>query len=341
MANEQRALAGPVATAASLSGFRLDAVVTVVQVWSITGVVLDVRSHVAGFDFAEEGFLTPEHAMFYSGFLALGAIVAAVSIRRYRAGANLRRAPPVGYRLGAVGLVVFALGGPGDLLWHTAFGAEADVEALVSPTHLALATGGVLFATAPLRATLARGGEPGWRQLPAVVGLLVAASLAGLFSLYAQPAFLGAGAGTAHPGHGLAAVLWQAALVGGVVAYLLTRLRPAPGAGTLLVGGPILAVAFVGGDPLAAVPAVLAGVVLDAAVVAGLATGTRRRTVGAVAGTTALVTAGQFATLALAVGLTWTVHLWAGGIYLAACVGALVGLLATGAAGSSERSESI
>ncbi|WP_255150324.1 hypothetical protein [Halorarius halobius] len=339
MAREDRTLTGPFAATGALSGVRLDAVVTAIQVWSITGVVLDVRSHVAGFDFAEEGFLTPEHAMFYSGFLALAALVAAVSVRRYREGASLGHAPPVGYRLGAVGLVVFALGGPGDLLWHTAFGAESDVEALVSPTHLALATGGVLFATAPLRATLARGGESGWRQAPAVVGLLVAAALAALFSLYAQPAFVVAGAGGTHPAVGLAAVLWQAVLVGGVVAYYLTRLRPTVGAGTLLVGSPVAAVAVVGGSPALAVPAVVAGLLLDAAVWAGVATGSRRRLLGAVAGTTALVTAGQFAAVAVTAGLAWSIHLWAGAVYLAACVGALVGLLAVPA--GERRSESI
>lgn len=328
MAHEPRRLLNPIEFASTLSGLRLDAVVTALLLWSVTGVVLDIRSHVEGFDFAAEGFLTPEHAMFYSGFLALAGVLAAVSYRRYRTGASLRHAPPVGYRLGAVGLVVFGLGGPGDLLWHTAFGAEANVEALVSPTHLALATGGFLVATSPLRATLARDGETGLRQAPAVAGAFVGVTLLALFTLYAQPAFLlPATGGDTHPGQGLAALVWQATLVGATVAYLLTRLRPAPGAGTLLVGGPVAAVAVVGDALWAAVPALLAGLALDAGL--GYWTPRSRRGVIAVAAATPVVlTAGYLAAAHLTTGLAWTVHLWAGSVYLAGCAGALVGALA-------------
>lgn len=339
MSHESRRLQGPVAFASSLSGIRLDAVVTAILLWSVTGVVLDIRSHVEGVDFTREGFLTPEHTMFYTGFLALGALVAAVSWGRYRDGAGLREAVPEGYRLGAVGLVVFALGGPGDLLWHTAFGAEANVEALASPTHLALATGGFLFATSPLRATLARGGETGRRQLPALVGAFVGVTLVASFTLYAQPAFLLPATGSVGAGHGLAALLTQAALAAGVVTYLCTRFRPVPGAATLLLGGPILAAAFVGGGPWAGVPAVVVGLLVDAGVAVRLPR-SRRGLLVLAAGTPALLTAGYLAAVHLTGGLAWTVHLWAGAVYLAGCVGALVGTLAWDDP-PTDRSESI
>lgn len=340
MSHEARGLQGPVEFVTSLSGLRFDAVVTAVLLWSITGVVLDVRSHVEGFDFAQEGFLTPEHTMFYSGFLAFGALVAAVSVRRYRDGASLRDAVPEGYRLGAVGLVVFALGGPGDFLWHSAFGAEADVEALVSPTHLALATGGFLFATAPTRAALARGGEAGRRQLPALVGAFVGVTLVAAFTLYVQPAFVLPGTvDGVHPGHGLAAILGQAALAAGVVTYLCTRFRPLPGAATLLLGGPILAVAFIGGTPWAGAPAVVVGVLVDAGI-AARASRSRRDLLVLAAATPALLTLGYLVSVQLVEGLAWTIHLWAGAVYLSAGVGALVGVLTTGPR-PARRSESI
>lgn len=328
MAHGERRIQGPVAFAGSLSGLRLDATVTAILLWTIAGVVLDVRSHVEGLDFAEEGFLTPEHAMFYAGYLALAAVVVLVSRRRYRGGEPVRTAVPPGYRLGAVGLGLFALGGPADALWHVAFGAEANVEALVSPTHLALATGGFLFGTAPLRATLARGGETGVRQLPALVSASVGLTLVATFTLYAQPAFFLPGA-TAEEfgGHGVAAFLWQAALVAGVVTYVASRLRPVPGTFLFLVGGLGTVLAFLGGHPRFAVPYLLAGTVLDAVVATGRATGSRRRLVVLAAGAPALVTAAYFGALFATVGVGWTVHLWVGAIYLAGCVGALVGLL--------------
>lgn len=329
MAHGDRRIQGPVAFAGSLSGLRLDATVTAILVWTIAGVVLDVRSHVEGLDFAEEGFLTPEHATFYAGYLALTAVVLVVSYRRYRDGRPARTAIPPGYRFGAVGLVLFALGGPADALWHATFGAEANVEALVSPTHLALATGGFLFGTAPLRATLTRGGETGVRQLPALVSAFVGVTILGTFTLYAQPAFfLPAVDAEGFAGHGVAAFLWQAALVAGVVAYVASRLRPVPGTFLLLVGGPGSVLAFLGGHPRFAVPYLLAGVVVDGAVATGRTTGSRRRLVALAAGAPALVTMAYFVALFATVGVGWTVHLWIGTIYLSGAVGALVGALA-------------
>lgn len=330
MAHDARRLDGPLAFAASLSGLRLDATVTGILLWTIGGVVLDVRSHVEGFNFAEEGFLTLEHAVFYAGYLALAGVVVAASYRCARDGEPLRTAVPDGYRLGVVGLVLFALGGPADAVWHATFGAEANVEALVSPTHLLLATGGFLFGTAPLRATLARGGERGVRQLPALVSGFVGLTIVAVFSLYAQPAFFlpGATAGES-AGHGVTSILWQSALVAGTVAYVTSRLRPVPGAFTLLVGGAGGVLAFIGGHPQFAVPYLVTGVAIDVAVGTGRATASRRRIVALATGGPALLVAAYVVALFSTVGVAWTVHLWVGAIYLAGCVGALVGVLAT------------
>lgn len=47
-----------------------------------------------------------------------------------------RAAIPAGYSLGLLGVIIFALGGLGDMWWHTVFGIERDVATLLSPTHL-------------------------------------------------------------------------------------------------------------------------------------------------------------------------------------------------------------
>ena len=74
-------------------------------------------------------------------------------------------------RLG--GILVFFAGGVGDLLWHTVFGIEEDLEALLSPTHLIFATGGSLMAVGPFLASWRRP-RSGW----AVAGLVIVATFA-------------------------------------------------------------------------------------------------------------------------------------------------------------------
>ena len=56
------------------------------------------------------------------------------------------------YGIGVLGVIVFGAGGIGDMVWHVAFGVEAGLEALLSPTHLVLLAGGILLLTSPLRA---------------------------------------------------------------------------------------------------------------------------------------------------------------------------------------------
>jgi hypothetical protein len=111
------------------------------------------------------------------------------------------------------------------MLWHLAFGIEAGLDALVSPTHLLLLTGGTLLLTSPLRAAAATDRD----RWPAVVSMAAATSLAGFFlsyvSVFADP-------GAREPLHNLPTDLPEhraaelpviAARVQGVVATLLVE----------------------------------------------------------------------------------------------------------------------
>jgi hypothetical protein len=69
-----------------------------------------------------------------------------------KAGYHWRRGLPKAYLWSLVGVVIFTVAGNMDLIWHELFGFEEDVEALLSPSHLLLATGGVLIASTILRA---------------------------------------------------------------------------------------------------------------------------------------------------------------------------------------------
>lgn len=55
-----------------------------------------------------------------------------------------------------MGLLVFAAGGVGDGIWHTIYGVEVGIDALLSPTHLLLFAGGLLTLWTPVRSSAAR-----------------------------------------------------------------------------------------------------------------------------------------------------------------------------------------
>ncbi len=58
---------------------------------------------------------------------------------------------PPGYETSVAGIVVFMAGGIGDGFWHTLFGIEVSIDALLSPTHLLLLLGALLIVSGPLR----------------------------------------------------------------------------------------------------------------------------------------------------------------------------------------------
>ena len=153
-----------------------------------------------------DSFFTPWHGLLYSGFALTGLTLAALFLWNLRRGDTWRRALPVGQHLTLLGAALFLLGGAFDLLWHTLFGIEATVDALLSPSHLLLAIAGALTVTGPLRAALARsaawaipayptvGGDlrplphPRWREFwPALLALGFLLSLFTFFTEYAQP----------------------------------------------------------------------------------------------------------------------------------------------------------
>ena len=107
-----------------------------------------------------ETFFTPWHALFYSGFTATALWIASLVARQRSAGRTWREAIPRGYGGAVVGVIVFGIGGVGDWLWHTIFGIEVSIDALLSPTHLVLLTGMLLIFSGPLRSAWADPVEP-------------------------------------------------------------------------------------------------------------------------------------------------------------------------------------
>lgn len=155
----------------------------------VGGLFIDGWAHNHGK--VDQSFFTPWHAILYSAFAIYGLFLLVNAVRQYRAGYSWRSALPYGYGLSLVGAAIFAGGGVLDLIWHTLFGIEADVQALVSPTHLLLATGFFLMITGPLRAVwLRRRSERALAWItgaPAIIVLALLLSLLMFFTQYAHP----------------------------------------------------------------------------------------------------------------------------------------------------------
>ena len=187
--NREVVIAAP--TPASRTSLRLDWVLAGLSVWLIGGFYVDLWAHAHGR--VDDTFFTPWHALLYTGATSFGVVLGLVAIFGKPRGIPVRDvlAPP--YRIAFLGAILFVVGGVLDLIWHTVFGFEVDVEALLSPTHLLLAASALLMLGGPIRSAAARmageaRGTPSWRLAgPFVVPLAMALAVFGAFTQYVHP----------------------------------------------------------------------------------------------------------------------------------------------------------
>ncbi|MGH9895477.1 MAG: hypothetical protein ACREA0_26535, partial [bacterium] len=216
-----------------------------------------------------ETFFTPWHAAFYSGFVAV-ALWTIFLVQKAREATGV----PVGYRLGLSGLVIFAAGGVGDLLWHQLLGIETSIDALISPTHLILLLGAMLIITSPIRSSWHRPTprDSPWSWLaPALISTTLVAVLAQFFFLYASGWGDVAFQTDWAPGEDFGVALGMISLVISTVIFmglgllLLRRWNPPFGAFTLLIGALGLSMVVVHGfgRPGGVLAALLGGVAVD------------------------------------------------------------------------------
>ncbi|GLZ27853.1 hypothetical protein Lesp02_00430 [Lentzea sp. NBRC 105346] len=329
-----------------VGGRHRDLVTGVLGIWLVGAVLSDGWAHfnVPGL----ESFFTPWHGALYAGLAVTAGWIGLMVWRTRAAGRPVLGDLPRGYAGGALGVLLFGVGGVADLLWHEVFGIEVAVDALVSPSHLLLGAGGLLILGSPMRAQGVLGSIRRWTPT-AVLSLVLSTALVAFFMLYTSPfpmpaavqSFVPTPEGT--PGH-LEAELPVVAALSGYLAttvlfamplLLMVRGRAGVPAGATVLVGTIawLSVGVVGFPATAVAGAVGA---TAGAVIADFA---RSRLSGhhgerwflpVVAGGTALlVWAGQLAGLAIADAVRWPVSLWSGVVVLAGFAGAAVGLLAS------------
>jgi hypothetical protein len=308
-----------------------------VSVFFTGGLFLDgwAHNHILN---AIESFFTPWHAVFYAGYFGLVAVLGVRLVLGLRRGFSWRKALPPGYDLSLIGAAIFFVGGFGDLVWHTLFGVEASVEALLSPTHLVLAVGGTLLGTGPLRAA--------WRRRGAIspwTGLLSATTTFSAFTFMTQ---------FAHPTHtpwaawsiasrefptsmfllqcaGISGLMLQAVFFSALGLFLVRRWRMPFGAFTVILGLNALAMSFMQ-DEFRQIPAFLAaGLAADLLYRSGQPSDERRGALRTFAfALPALIATFQFLSIFLTDQVWWSIHLWAGSIALSGLVGLLLSYVA-------------
>lgn len=168
--------------------WRFDWGITLLAAWVIAGFYADLWAHAHGR--VDDTFLTPWHAILYSGALTFGLILGTVAARNMGRGIPWRLALPRPYMVSLAGATGFLISGQLDFAWHSLFGFEVSVEALLSPAHLALAASGVVALSGPVRSARSRttATPASWRvHGPAVIGIALTLSIFAAFTQYAHP----------------------------------------------------------------------------------------------------------------------------------------------------------
>jgi hypothetical protein len=111
---------------------RFDWAIILASLWFLAGQFLDGWAH-NNLASSLETFFTPWHAVFYVGFFAVASVLVFTQVRNMQRGYPWTHALPNGYWLSLLGVMLFSVGGVGDMIWHTVFGIEAKLSVIPFP----------------------------------------------------------------------------------------------------------------------------------------------------------------------------------------------------------------
>ena len=314
-----------------------DLLTMVFGTWLMLGLFVDANQHVRNPGL--ETFLTPWHALFYSGFTATALWITVICFRRRQTSGGIFQWAPTGYKPALYGLAIFSAGGVGDAIWHTVFGIEESIDALLSPTHLVLWIGMILILSAPFRAAWHDHLDverPTFRSfLPVTLSLTWTTSIIVFFLEYAWLlAWDGPARLAFEPGDDVARASVIIGISGVIVttvilmgpALLMQRRWHVP-FGTFTFAFAVGIVTLVIGfehDPIGIIPSIAGGLALDAA---NQVARTRPR-IAAIAGPLVMWSAYFYGVSRLPGGLGWPVEIWGGaimfGIFTALAINQLI-----------------
>ena len=299
-----------------------------------------------------ETFFTPWHAVLYSGYLSVALFLVISLYRNHARGYAWSRALPSGYALSLLGAGIFAVSGVADMIWHILFGIEQNVEALLSPTHLGLATGGILCLSGPLRAAWRRpeSATRGWRALlPMLFSVTFIFSVFTFFTEYAHPFvrltasfiytefFFGVQTSISL---GLVSILFQAALLAGIVLLVVRRFTLPFGAFTMMFTVNIALLSILGNHYDLIPSAALAGLGADI-LYWRLKPSTKRPDMLRLFAfaVPALFFLCYFLNLEIIQGIQWSIHLWLGSVFISGIIGLLLSYLVVPLRGAVAKEE--
>jgi len=330
------------------SSLLFDSLMIVFSCWFMGGVFLDgwAHTHIPRL----ETFFTPWHAALYSGYLSVALFLVISLYRNHARGYAWKRALPSGYELSLLGAGIFAVSGVADLIWHIIFGIEQNVEALLSPTHLGLATGLILAMGGPLRAAWRRpeSATRGWKALlPMLFSITFILSIFTFFTEYAHP-FVRLTAAIIYPfdyvgvqtsiSLGLVSILFQAALLAAIVLLVVRRFTLPFGAFTMIFTINIALLSILGNHYNLIPGAALGGLGADV-LYWWLKPSTKRPDMLRLFAfaVPAFFYLCYFLNLEVIRGIQWSIHLWLGSVFMAGIAGLLLSLLMVPLRGTGEK----
>jgi hypothetical protein len=337
-----------------IGGLKFDRVMGILSLLWVGGLYLDGWAH--GHGKVDKTFFTPWHAILYSAFVITASCLLFTVASNHRKGVSWKAAIPDGYGLSVIGVPIFAVSGPADLLWHSLFGFEVGIEPLLSPSHLSLAFGGVLVVTGPIRAAWRRAvpeHEQGWKTLlPLIFSLIATLMIFTFFTDFAHPfSHLGtiiptnqtnviaasqvssqAGPVVTTPNNqaksfGAADILLEASLLIGFLLLAVSRWRLPLGSMTLLFTLYVTGLSVLN-DQYQLIPAVVAAGIITDVLLRVLRTTTSRTELRIFAFAVPLILYLLFfLTLQITATIAWSIHLWLGACVMAGIAGLMLSFL--------------
>lgn len=238
--------------------------------WFMSGLILDGWAH--NHNIGGDSILTPYHYLFYSGFFTIVLFFLFTTILNIKNGTTPSKAFPHGYILTLFGIVIMGVGGTIDLVWHSIFGVEQSIEALLSPSHLLIFLGTGLILLGPINSA--------WcqlqtrfkfkAQLPMIINVALFITLLNFMTHYINPlvgpfSALNHKAAGVYYGYtiGLSGTLLQTVIIFGSVLFFLTRWNLLPGSLTIIFTINAVAMSLMTDHYEITLSIILAGIICD------------------------------------------------------------------------------
>src|SRR5438270_12095353 len=331
-----------------VGGLPYDRLMSIMGFLFVAGLYVDGWAHAHGR--VDNTFFTPWHAVLYSGYLINAVLLVGTLFINHARGLTWQKALPAGYELSLLGVPLFGIGGVGDMIWHTLFGFEVGVDQVLSPTHLVLASSGILIMTGPFRAAMRRRDSttsPGWtRLLPMLLSLIALSLTFSFFTEFANP-FVRTWTVTTPFQYenlaqtlGVASILIQSGVLIGLILLVVRRWTLPFGAITLIFTLNIALISVLA-DQYRLIPAVVAAGIVDDLLLIWRKPSLKRQNelrLFAFVGPMVVILF-YFVDLMLTHGIIWSIHLWLGSCVMAGIVGLVLSYLLVPPQGPAEQTE--